>query len=68
MKEKSKAILGQWINNRLSFSDDEKKMIIEDCLSGNETKKSLKKSLQLTDEIINRTKKASHSNPHFHQK
>lgn len=41
MKEKSKAILGQWISNRLYFSDDEKKIIIEDYLLGNETKKSV---------------------------
>lgn len=41
MKEKSKAILGQWISNRLYFSDDEKMIIIEDYLSGNETKRSV---------------------------
>lgn len=43
MKEKSKAILGQWISNRLYFSEDEKKIIIEDYLSGNETRRSVYK-------------------------
>lgn len=38
MNKESKAILGQWRNNRLYFSDYEKKLIIEDYLSGNETK------------------------------
>jgi transposase len=38
MKEVSKVILGQWRNERLYFSDHEKKLIIEDYLSGNETK------------------------------
>lgn len=41
MKKESKAILGQWRNNRLYFSDYEKKLIIEDYLSGNETKQSV---------------------------
>lgn len=41
MKKVSKAILGQWRNNRLYFSDHEKKLIIEDYLSGNETKQSV---------------------------
>lgn len=41
MKEESKAILGQWRGNRLYFSDHEKKLIIEDYLSGNETKQSV---------------------------
>ena len=41
MKKESKAILGQWRNNRLYFSDHEKKLIIEDYLSGNETKQSV---------------------------
>jgi hypothetical protein len=43
MKEKSKAILGQWIGNRLYFSDEDKKVIIKDYLSCNETKKSVYK-------------------------
>lgn len=41
MKEGSKPSLGQWRNNRLYFSDHEKKLIIEDYLSGNETKQSI---------------------------
>lgn len=41
MNKESKAILGQWHNNRLYFSDQEKKLIIEDYLSGNETKQSV---------------------------
>jgi hypothetical protein len=41
MKKESKAILGQWRNNKLYFSDHEKKLIIEDYLSGNETKQSV---------------------------
>lgn len=41
MKKESKAILGQWYNNRLYFSDQEKKLIIEDYLSGNEAKQSV---------------------------
>lgn len=41
MEKESKAILGQWRNNRLYFSDLEKKIIIEDYLSGNETKQSV---------------------------
>jgi hypothetical protein len=41
MKEESKVILGQWRNNRLYFSDHEKKLIIDDYLSGNETKQSI---------------------------
>lgn len=41
MKDQSKAILGRWISKRLYLSDDEKKIIIEDYLSGNETKKSV---------------------------
>jgi hypothetical protein len=41
MSKESKAILGQWRNNRLYFSDHEKKLIIEDYLSGNETKQSV---------------------------
>jgi transposase len=38
MKVKSKLNLGQTLNNRLCFSDDEKLIIIKDYLSGNETK------------------------------
>lgn len=41
MKRESKVILGQWRNNRLYFSEHEKKLIIEDYLSGNETKKEV---------------------------
>lgn len=43
MREESKAILGQWRNDRLYFSDHEKGLIIEDYLSGNETKQSVYK-------------------------
>jgi DNA primase catalytic subunit len=39
MNKERKAILGQWHNNRLYFSDDEKRRIIEDYLSGNEVKR-----------------------------
>jgi transposase len=41
MRLKSKAILGQWISNKLYFSEDEKRRIIEDYLTGNETKQSV---------------------------
>lgn len=41
MKKESQAILGHWRNNRLYFSDHEKQLIIEDYLSGNETKQSV---------------------------
>ncbi len=41
MNVESKAILGHWRNNRLYFSDHEKKLIIEDYISGNETKQSV---------------------------
>ena len=41
MSKESKAILGQWRNNRLYFSDHEKKLIIEDYLSGSESKQSV---------------------------
>jgi len=41
MKEESKPSLGQWRNNKLYFSDHEKRLIIEDYLSGNETKQSI---------------------------
>lgn len=41
MKEESKPNLGQWRNNRLYFSDVEKRLIIEDYLSGKETKQSV---------------------------
>lgn len=43
MKKESKAILGHWQNNRLYFSDHEKKLIIEDYLSGKDTKQSVYK-------------------------
>ena len=38
MQKENKAILGQWYNDKLYFSVDEKKHIIEDYMSGNETK------------------------------
>lgn len=41
MEKKSKPNLGQWCGNRLYFSDHEKKLIIHDYLSGNETKKAV---------------------------
>lgn len=41
MKKESQAILGHWRNNKLYFSDYEKQLIIEDYLSGNETKQSV---------------------------
>lgn len=41
MNKEGKAILGQWRNNRLYFSDQEKKLIIADYLSGNEIKQSV---------------------------
>lgn len=41
MREKSKPNLGRWRNNKLYFSDHEKRLIVEDYLSGNETKKSV---------------------------
>lgn len=41
MKEEIKVNLGQWRNNRLYFSDHEKKLIIDDYLSGNESKQSI---------------------------
>jgi len=41
MKRESKPSLGQWRNNRLYFSDAEKRLIIEDYLSGSETKQSV---------------------------
>ena len=43
MKEEIKVNLGQWRNNRLYFSDHEKKLIIDDYLSGNESKQSIYK-------------------------
>ena len=41
MNKERKAILGQWRNNRLYFSNHEKKIIIEDYLSGEDTKQSV---------------------------
>lgn len=41
MKREIKPSLGQWLNNRLYFSDAEKRLIIEDYLSGSETKQSV---------------------------
>jgi hypothetical protein len=43
MKEKSKAILGQRISNRLYLSDHDKMKIINDYLKGSETKQSVYK-------------------------
>jgi transposase-like protein len=43
MKEESKVILGQRIGTKLYLSDDEKRLIIEDYLSGNETRQSVYK-------------------------
>lgn len=43
MKKVSKPKLGQWRNNRMLFSDDEKRIIIEDYLSGDETKSAVYK-------------------------
>lgn len=36
--KKSKPLLGRWISNRLFLSDEEKLIIINDYLSGNESK------------------------------
>ena len=41
MAEKSKANLGQRINGRLFFSNEEKHLIIQDYLSGNQTKQQV---------------------------
>jgi len=41
MKDKSKVILGYWKNNRLYLSNHEKQIIIDDYLSGNETRQSV---------------------------
>ena len=41
MSKESKPSLGQWRSNRLYFTDAEKRLIIEDYLSGNETRQSL---------------------------
>lgn len=41
MKVKSKVILGQWIENRLFLSKEQKRIIIEDYLSGKETKQAV---------------------------
>lgn len=43
MSKESKPILGQRIGRRLYLSDEEKKVIIEDYLSGRETKQSVYK-------------------------
>jgi hypothetical protein len=43
MREEVKVNLGHWHRNRLYFSDQEKRLIIEDYLSGNETKKQVYK-------------------------
>jgi len=41
MEDKSKPNLGLWCGDRLYFTDHEKKLIINDYLSGKETKKSV---------------------------
>lgn len=41
METKSKAILGQWINQRLFLSDDDKRIIIQDYLQGNDSKRDV---------------------------
>lgn len=41
MKGKSKPKLGQWIGNRLYLTDDEKKLIIQYFLNGNESRRSV---------------------------
>lgn len=41
MSKESKPSLGQWRFNRLYFSDAEKRLIIQDYLSGNETRQSV---------------------------
>ena len=41
MKVNSKVILGQWIENRLFLSKEQKRIIIEDYLSGKETKQAV---------------------------
>jgi transposase len=41
MKGKSKSILGQWIENRLFLSKEQKRKIIDDYLSGKETKRAV---------------------------
>lgn len=41
MSHKSKPILGQWINNKLYLSDEEKRIIVDDYLSGSETKRAV---------------------------
>lgn len=41
MKEKSKVILGYWKNNRLYLSNHEKQIIIDDYLSGDESRQSV---------------------------
>lgn len=43
MNEECKPILGYWLGGRLFFSDQEKRIIIEDYLSGDESKKSVYK-------------------------
>lgn len=41
MRQESKPILGQWLNSKLYFSEAEKRQIIDDYLSGDETKCSV---------------------------
>lgn len=43
MRDEVKINLGKWRGNRLYFTDQEKKLIIEDYLSGNETKQDVYK-------------------------
>lgn len=41
MSDKMKINLGQWRGDKLYFSDQEKRLIVEDYLSGNETKQDV---------------------------
>jgi len=41
MKKESQVSLGQWRGNKLYFSEQEKRLIIEDYLSGDETKQDV---------------------------
>lgn len=41
MDLKSKPVLGQWLSTGLYFSDEEKLIILQDYLSGNESKKDV---------------------------
>ncbi len=50
MREESKPSLGHWVGGRLYFSDQEKMLIIEDYLSGGETKQRVYKRYTGYDE------------------